>query len=89
MVEQPGSLYLTRIGPDSSLLMLVAKKNFFGHIRLSFLGAHILKEFGIGRSLLDHIKKGHIYLHLIKYLEYFLHLYSLFIVILKPLGMVL
>ena len=66
MVGQSRSLYLTGIGPDSSSLMLVAKKTFFGYISLSLLGAHVLKKFCIGRDLLDGIKKWHIYLHLIE-----------------------
>jgi len=63
---------------DNSSLMLVAKK-FLGHISLSFLGAHVLKEFGIARDLLDCIKKRYINLDLIKNLTYFIHLYTLFL----------
>ena len=73
MVRQPGSLYLIGIGPDSSSLMLVAKKSFFGYISLSLLGAHVLKKLSIGWDLLDDNKKWHIYLHLIEDLNYLIH----------------
>ena len=65
-------LYLTGIGSDSSSLMLVAKKTFF-------LGAHVLKKFCIWRNLFDSIKKWHINFHLIKYLNYLLHVCILFV----------
>ena len=80
MVGLPGSLYLTGIEPDSSSLMLVAKKTFFWHISLSLLGAHVLKKLSIGRNLLDGIKKWHIYLHLVKHLDYLVHVRILLVV---------
>jgi len=61
----------------------VARKNLLWHIGISLLGAHVLKEFGIERDLLDCVKKGHINLYLIKDLTYFLYL--CIIVIPKPI----
>ena len=55
IIGHPGSLYLTGIGPDRSLLILVAKNTFFSTLGLTLLFAHILDKFSIGRDLLDSI----------------------------------
>jgi hypothetical protein len=59
----------------------VFNKDFLGNMISSFslLSTQVLKEFGIGRHLLDVIKEGEVDFHLFEDLHHLLYFLSLFL----------
>ena len=59
---------------------MLSKKDFFGNVISSFLfmSTQVLKEFGIGRHLLDGNKEGEVHFYLFENLHHLLYFLSLF-----------